>query len=236
MIVAARDGAEPDVTAYGEPMAGWGDESEVLGLPTRFRGVVYSDGVRVDYTFWPEELLGRVAAAPDLPDDLDVGYRVLLDKDGRTEGWKQPTHRAHIPARPTQEELDALVHEFWWATTYVAKALHRGELFFAKYVFEHDVKGVALRRMLEWRVEVDRDWSLRPGAYGRRLERLVPDRVWEELAQTYVGVEPEAGWDALFRTAALFRGVAQDVAGALGLTYPRVCDGVLDYLEAIREL
>jgi aminoglycoside 6-adenylyltransferase len=227
VVVAARPGFVLDVTEYGEPMAGWRD--------TGFHGVVYRDGVRIDYTIRPEEWLAGVSS--ELPADLDVGYRVLLDKDGATAGWPEATFRAHVPHPPTQDELDALVHEFWWDTTYVAKALHRGELFFAKYVFEYDVKGVALRRLLEWRVELDHDWALRPGAYGRGLERLVPPDVWAELAQTYVGVDPEESWTALFRTAALFRRVAKDVAGALGLEYPQASDdGVTAYLEAIRNL
>ena len=235
-VVVATD-ADLDVTQYGEPIAGWSDESVVLGVPTRFRGIVYDDGVRIDYTIWPGELLRRVAAAPELPEDLDVGYRVLLDKDGRTGGWGQPTYRAHIPAPPTQEQFDELVHEFWWDTTYVAKALHRGELFFAKWVFEHDVKGGALRRLLEWRVELEHDWSLRPGAYGRGLERLLPPELWADLAETYVGVEPGESWEALFRTTALFRRVARDVAAALGHEYPqRSDDGVTAYLEAARDL
>jgi aminoglycoside 6-adenylyltransferase len=237
VIVAVRGGAEPDLAHYGEPIAGWGDASEVLGLPTSFRGVVYRDGVRIDYTTWPEELLHRVAVAERLPDDLDVGYRVLLDKDDRTAAWGPPTYEAHIPSPPTQDEYDALVHEFWWGTMYVAKALWRGELFFAKFVFEYDVKGVALRRMLEWRIEIDHGWSLKPGAYGRGLESRLPAELWSELATTYVGVEAEESWAALFRTTTLFRRVAKEVAADLNLAYPQSADdGVTAYLESVRGL
>ena len=225
------------VSAYGPPMTRWGDESELYGLKTYFRGVVYRDGARVDYTIWPEDLLERVTTEERLPDDLDVGYRVLLDKDGRTAQWQPPAYRAHIPAKPTAAEYRALVEEFWWDASYVAKALWRGELFFAKFIFEYDVKGVALRRVLEWRIELDHDWSLKPGAYGRGLERLLPADIWAELATTYVGTEIGANWDALFRTTALFRRVASEVADALGHEYPEdVDDGVTAYLRGIREL
>jgi aminoglycoside 6-adenylyltransferase len=242
VIVAVRDAEQftadaPWTREYGAPMAGWGDESEVLGLPTFFRGVIHSDRARIDYTIWPVELLRRVGTAETLPDNLDVGYSVLLDKDGATTNWPPATYRAHIPTPPTQEKYDALVHEFRWDTTYVAKALWRGELFFAKFVFESEVKGVALRRMLEWRVELDHEWSLKSGAYGRGLERLLPPEVWAELATTYVGVDPDENWDALFRITSLFQRVAVDVAGALGLVYRQQDDdGVTAYLEAIRNL
>src|SRR5881397_3863666 len=75
---------------YGEPMVRWGDQSELDGVTTYFRGVVYADGVKIDYTLWPDELLDRVAERDVLPEDLDVGYRVLLDKEKRTAGWSAP--------------------------------------------------------------------------------------------------------------------------------------------------
>ena len=189
LIVAVRDekdfAARDDwILAYDRPMTRWGDESALLGLRTSFRGAIYRDGARVDYTIWPEELLDRVSAQSELPEALDVGYRVLLDKDRRTAAWQPPTYRAQIPSRPTRAEYEAVAEEFWWDTTYVAKALWRGELFFAKFVLEYDVKSIALRRFLEWRVEIEHDWSLRPGAYGRGLERRLPDDLWSQLEST----------------------------------------------------
>ena len=242
-LIVAVDDAEAFVvddawvSAFGEPLVRWGDQSEVHGMTTYFRGVVYSDGIKVDYTIWPDALLERVAEAEVLPDALDVGYRVLLDKDGRTSGWPAPTYRAHIPAQPTEAEYRALVEEFWWDTTYVAKALWRGEVVFAKFALEYDAKIVAVRRFLEWRIQLDRDWSLRPGAYGRSLERHLPSDIWSELAATYVGTDIEDNWDALFRTTALFRHVATEVGEALGYAYPLdVDEAVTAHIEAVRQL
>ena len=243
VILAVRDpaafaGADAWVSQYGAPAARWGDESELLGLPTSFRGVVYADGVKVDYTIWPEEMLERVSAADALPADLDVGYRVLLDKDGRTAGWLPPIYRAHIPAPPTDAEYRAQVEEFWWSATYVAKALWRGEVVFAKFVLDHDLRLGPLRRVLEWRIELDHEWSLRPGAYGRGLEELLPPELAAGLAATYVGAGVEENWDALFATAALFRRVATEVGAALGHAYPLadVDEVVTAHLEAVRVL
>jgi aminoglycoside 6-adenylyltransferase len=240
VIVAVRD-AERFVAengwagARGGALAVWGDEHLVHGVETYFRGAVYADGVKIDFTVWPGPLLERVASGDELTDDLDVGYRVLLDKDGGTSAWRPPTYRAHIPTRPTQRELDALVEEFWWDTTYVAKALWRGEVVFAKFVLDYDAKLTALRRMLEWRLEVDHGWALRPGAYGRGLERLLPTDVLEALSRTYVGTDVEENWNALFETTALFRRVANEVADALGHRYPtEVDEGVTALLEAVR--
>ena len=222
---------------YDRPMVRWGDQSEMHGLSTYFRGVVYQNHVKIDYSIWPVELLERIAAADSLPDQLDVGYRVLLDKEQRTAGWKQPSYQAHIPNRPTQAEYQALVEEFWWSATYVAKSLWRHELIFARWVLDQDLKLETVRRMLEWCIEIDHHWSLKPGFYGRGLEQLLPANIWSQFATTYGALDVEETWAALDRTAALFRQVASDVGSALGYPYPQqVDDQVSVYLREIREL
>lgn len=242
LIVAVRDpdgfvAREGWVGARGPKLVSWGDEDELLGERTTFRGVVYPDGVRVDFTIWPAVLLEGIADADALPDDLDLGFRVLLDKDGATSRWAAPTHRAHIPEPPTQAEFEAVVDEFWWSTTYVAKALWRGEVVFAKFVLDQDAKLGALRRVLEWRIELDHDWKVLPGVYGRKLERLLPPELLDELHATYVGADIEENWDALFLTTVLFRRVATEVAAALGYRYPiEVDEGVTAQLEAVRAM
>jgi aminoglycoside 6-adenylyltransferase len=222
--------------AYGRPLARWSDESTRYGLPTSFRGVVYDDWVKIDWSLWPAALLQRIAEEP-LHDQLDVGYRVLLDKTGLTERWPEPTYRAHIPSPPSQAELDALAEELWWSASYVAKALWRGEVVFAKFALDVDMKLGVLRRFLEWRIELANDWSVKPGAYGRGLERLLDPETAAELAATYVGSGIEESWDALFATTTLFRRVAAEVAGALGLAYPQELDDrASGYLAAVRAL
>lgn len=129
------------------------------------------------------------------------------------------------------------MHEFWWDTTYVAKTLWRGEIFFAKFMLDYDTKFVALRRFLEWRLAIDHDWTLKPGAYCRGLERSLSDDIWSELASTYVGVEIEENWNALFRLTALFRRVASEVGAALGYPYPTGADDAVSaHLALVRSL
>jgi aminoglycoside 6-adenylyltransferase len=224
-------------SAYGRPLARWGDEHELLGLPFSFLGIVHDDWTKVDYMIWPEKLLERIAADETLPDVLDVGYRVLFDRTGATERWPAPTYRAHIPSPPTQAEYDALAEELWWSASYVAKGLWRGEVVFAKFALDVDMKLGVLRRFLEWRIEIANDWSVKPGAYGRGLERLLDPETAAELAATYVGSGIEENWEALFATTALFRRVAGDVADALALSYPQELDDrASGYLAAVRAL
>ncbi len=94
-----------------------------------------------------------------------------------------------------------------------------------------------MRRMLEWRIEIDHNWSVKPGVYGRGLNQLLPPDTWSQFAGTYVSLDVEETWAALDLAIALFRQVALDVGNALGYPYPQqVDDRVSAYLEAIREM
>jgi aminoglycoside 6-adenylyltransferase len=225
------------VNAFAAPLVRFRDSRSLDGFETHTRLVLYEDGTKVDYTLWPEALLARIVADGRLPDQLDVGYRVLLDKDGVAGRLAPPTYTAHIPPRPSEADYLDLVEEFWWETSYVAKNLWRDELFPAKYSFESVIKFDLLRRLLEWSVELDHDWSLKPGALGRGLKRHLPPDRWSQIEHTFVDADLEANWAALFATAALFREVAATVGDRLGYTYPYDLDErMMQYLARIKNM
>jgi hypothetical protein len=66
---------------------------------------------------------------------------------------------------------------------------------------------------------------------------LLPTWIWEELESTYAGAGTADNWEALFRTMALFRRVATEVADDLGHVYPLDLDRrVTAYVREIRDL
>jgi aminoglycoside 6-adenylyltransferase len=227
IVLALTDVDRFDPAApYATPAARWGDDSEVHGAKAFFRGVVYEDGTKIDWTLWPAHA-PELVARHGLTDNLDVGYHVLLDRDGSTARWAQPTRTAHIPRTPSEADYVALVEEFWWSATYVVKAHARGEHFFARYILDMDLTYGVLRPMLEWLIETDRGWSWKPGAFGRGLERELPPGVAQKL---------EAAHDSLDATIALFRDVAHDVGRALGYAYPQYADdAVTAYIDRLRQ-
>ncbi len=198
--------------------------------------IQYVDGLKIDFTLWPVELMRQIAAAPVLPADLDVGYIVLLDKDGLARGMRAPSCTAYLPTTPTDAAFQIFVQEFFSDAPYVAKCLWRDELLPAKWCLDYDMKHVYLRRLLEWRVEQDRGWSVPAGALGKGLKRRLPPDLWSQLEGTYAGAGIAENWEALYRTMALFRRVAIEVADHLGYTYPFDLDErVTSYVHHIQQ-
>ena len=180
----------------------------------------YVDGLKIDFTLCPLEMLRKIVEAPSLPAELDAGYRILLDKDRLTEEMKKPTYKAYIPAQPTNELYQTMINDFFSDPPYVAKCLLRGELFPAKWCLDYDMKHVYLRPMLEWRMELDHNWSATIGSLSKGLKKKLPAEIWSQLENSYAGADIADNWEALFRTMALFRQVAMEVGKGLGYDYP----------------
>ena len=126
---------------------------------------------------------------------------------------------------------------FFLDTIYVAKYLWREDVIAAKHILDAMLKQEHLLPMLEWRSEMDHDWSIRPGPNGRRLKQWLRSDLYAELESTYTGADIEDNWGALRRTIALFRRVAVEVGEHLGYPYPEDLERrVSAYLQKIKKL
>ena len=226
------------VEAFGDVLVAYWDPihpNPIFGIEQAGNVIQYADGLKIDFTLWPVALLRQIVQAPALPAELDAGYIVLLDKDHLTAGMRAPTYTAYIPTPPDQQTFLRMVEEFFSDAPYVAKCLWRGELLPAKWCLDYDMKYVYLRPVLEWRAECDHNWSAPVGALGKGLKKLLPPALWSQLEQTYVGAGMAENWEALFRTMALFRQAAMEVAAYLGYAYPQELDRrVTAFVEAVK--
>lgn len=214
----------PVLVTYWDPIY----SDPVTGLEVFGNVVQYESGLRIDFTLWPLEQLRQVVANDMLPADLDLGYAVLVDKDGLTTGLRAPGRTAFAPQRPDAAEFARFVEEFYSDAPFVAKCLLRAELLPAKWALDHDMKQVYLRRLLEWQVALQTGWTVQTGSLGRGLRQLLSRELWLSLEAGYAAAGIEDNWRALEATLELFREVGEDVADGLGYAYPialhrRVC-------------
>ena len=104
-------------------------------------------------------------------------------------------------------------------------------------MLDHALKQSLLLKMLEWKIECDRDWHWRPGPLGKGLKKALDPETYNELAATYASGGIGELWEAFFRTTTLFRKTAIKVGERLGYTYLHELDNrVTVYLETVRQL
>lgn len=221
------------LVTYWDPIQPW------PGYDVAYFGNViqYVDGLKIDFTLWPIALFQQIVAAPVLPEGLDDGYTILLDKDHLADGMKPPTYMVYIPAPPSAATYQRMIEEFLSDAPYVAKCLWRDELLPAKWCLDYDMKHVYLRVFLDWRMELDHTWAAKTGNLGKGLKKQLPPAIWSQLESAYAGAGIEENWNALLQTLVVFRRVAIEVGERLGYPYPYALDQrVTAYVEQIRQL
>lgn len=207
------------------------------GLPQSGYITQYENGLKIDFTLWTVERLRSLTASPDLPDEFDAGYRVILDKDDFTARLKPPTYKAYIPKLPTEAEYLTLIETFFLDCIYTAKYLWRDDLVAAKHLLDHFIKQDYLLPMLEWRSEIDHGWSVKPGPFGRHLKQWVRPDLWTALESTYAGANLDDNWAALDTSIDLLRTVAVEVGAHLGYAYPHDLEQrAVTYVRKIKAL
>jgi aminoglycoside 6-adenylyltransferase len=223
------------VANFGNILITLSEKRVLLGIGQPTRLVIYEDGTKVDFTIVSMNVLRQISILPFLPEWLDDGYEVLLDKDGVTKTLRKPAYRAYIPKKPDIEEFKKLVNEFWWEITYFAKNLARNELFPAKYSGDYVIRYKVLLKMLEWYVQINRGWNCQTGLVGKGIMDLLSKDDQDALRRLFTGADIQDNWHVLLNTIAFFRKISLAVAHDLGYEYPRGLDKrVSQYIEKIK--
>ncbi len=102
----------------------------------------------------------------------------------------------------------------------MAKYFWRDDLVAAKHLMEDFMRQEHLLPMLVWHVELEHDWKVKPGLYGRGLKKWLRPDLWAELENTYTGMAMADNWLALYNIIALMRKVAGEVGSQMGYPYP----------------
>ena len=198
--------------------------------------VIYKDAPRIDFTILLTEAIEEDIAQHDGYVN-DTGYQVLLDKDGLTQNAVPPTYSEYWTKQPTESEYREIVYHFWWDIIYVAKYLHRDELFAAKYMLDGSLHHHYLKTVLSWYLGMKNRWQSNPGALGRWFKKQLDPPTWSAIETTFAGADAEENWEAMFQIAEVFGRLASEVGAHLGYVYPIELDrDVTAYLSEIREL
>lgn len=214
---------------FGDIMVRWPFKPRSTGKKNWItRLVLFKDGVRIDFQITDQFEIQL--------DTYDNGYKVLIDKDDIVKGLNEPTFSEYVIKKPSEEEFETLVNEFWWDAYYVPKYLWRDELPFAKYMLDNIIRYSFLHKIIDWYIGMQNNWSVDTGACGKKFKRYLDSKTWSEFEETYVGSDVEENWKAFFKTTDFFRKIAKQVGENLGYEYPTKLDKeVVQFCLKIRE-
>ncbi|OCL26272.1 hypothetical protein U472_09685 [Orenia metallireducens] len=216
---------------FGSIMVRWPFKPRSTGFKTGCwitRLVLFKDGVRIDF-----QITDQLEIESDA---YDNGYEILIDKDGITKGLAEPTYSEYIINKPSKEEYEVLVNEFWWDAYYVPKYLWRDQLPFAKYMLDYTLRYSFLHKIIDWYIGMQNDWSVETGALGKKFKNYLDAETWAEWEETYVGADIEENWIAFFNITTFFRKMAKQIGKKLGYEYPDQVDKeVMKFCREIKE-
>jgi aminoglycoside 6-adenylyltransferase len=210
------------LSSFGSVMVRWPLKPTTTWSPDWItRLVLFEDGVKIDFQI--------TDVATVKPVMREYGFTAIVDKDRLTTNLRKP-RRVFRYRKPSKEEFQTVVNEFFWECTYVAKSLWRDELFFAKFSFDNVLRFRCLQPAIEWYIGMHHRWSVDGKYLGRTFKEFLASGDWRELESTYAGALIEDNWKALFNVIAFFRRIANAVAIELDYRYPAELDRkVSDY-------
>ena len=171
----------------------------------------FMDGNRIDLTLYQRN---------HLPENLDSLSIVLLDKDNNLPALREPDDSDYLVKKPSHDDIESCINEFWWVSTYVAKGLARRQLPYAKEMMEGPVRRM-LKRMMSWNIGAKNNFQVNVGSAGKYFEHFLEDHTWKDYKRTYADGEYPNNWKALFQMCELFITLTREVTSHLNYPGPR---------------
>ena len=198
---------------FGNPIAMIEEDESCFNHKHAMKMLLYEDGVKVDFKLYSKSKFIKETQEKELPEDWDIGYKILIDKDGITKQMLKPTYQISIIKKPSEKEFQNLINDFWWDTTYVAKCLVRDEIFYAKFMSETVIRT----------------------EYGRLFKKYLNQEMWAKTEQTFSGSDIKENWTALFSMTDLVSEIGTELSKKLEYKYPdKLENDIRKYLAGLK--
>ncbi|WP_336961149.1 AadS family aminoglycoside 6-adenylyltransferase [Chryseobacterium contaminans] len=206
---------------FGEPISMVEENDTAFDGKHAMKMVLYRDHVKVDFKLYQVSEFCEEIKEELLPEDWDLGYKVLIDKDGLTKNLKAPTYQSIMIHPPTEKKFKQVLNDFWWDTTYVAKCLKRGDIFYAKFMSENILRSDYLVPLIEWYIASTHDWNnITTNKHGRLFKKYLSSELWSRVEATFSGSDIEGNWTSLFAFADLVHELGVALSEKLNFEYP----------------
>ncbi|MDR6921055.1 AadS family aminoglycoside 6-adenylyltransferase [Chryseobacterium sp. 2987] len=226
------------LSLFGTPISMIEEDDRVFEGKHAMKMVLYRDHVKVDFKLYQKEDFLAEIQQDSLPEDWDVGYKILVDKDDLTKELKPPTYQSVMIHKPKEEDFNKLINDFWWDTTYVAKCLQRGDIFYAKFMTENVIRTDYLVPLIEWHIGESQGWNnITTNKHGRLFPKYLPEDLWNRVESTFSGSNIEDNWISLLAFADLVHELGAALAQKLNFIYPtKLEEDIRNYLAEVKAM
>lgn len=223
---------------FGVPISMIEEDDSVFDGKHAMKMVLYRDHLKVDFKLYQKEDFQKEVQEKSLPEDWDVGYKILVDKDGITKDLKQPSYQSVMIHQPKEEEFSKLMNDFWWDTTYVIKCLQRGDIFYAKFMSENVLRTDYLVPLIEWHIGASKGWNnITTNKHGRLFRKYLSPDLWQKTEATFSGSNIEENWQALNAFMDLVHEIGTALAIQLNFVYPfQLEQDIRKYQDEVRAM
>ncbi len=187
-------------------------------IPTRL--TIFKGGCKVDFSFFSVQFLDELAKR-GLPDEFDMGYSVLVDKDHLASSIPLPTYEGFKEKSPSQHQFHDLNKEFWFEVYHVAKYLAREDLWSVQFRMS-GIHHRLLLKMICWNEAAKHGWDYSTHKNGKNLQKWVCSKTCKALSGVFPRFDVSEGWSALNNMMELFKRISHETARNLG--YPDLPD------------
>ena len=220
---------------FGNPIAMIEEDESCFNGKHAMKMVLYEDGIKADFKLYSKSNFIEETQQKKLPEDWDIGYKILIDKDGIAKQMLKPTYQISIIKKPSEKEFQNLINDFWWDTTYVAKCLVRDEIFYAKFMSETVIRTEYLIPLIEWHIASEHNWNITTNKYGRLFKKYLNQEMWTKTEQTFSGSNIKENWTALFLMTDLVSEIGTELSKKLEYKYPdKLENDILKYLAGLK--
>jgi aminoglycoside 6-adenylyltransferase len=225
------------IDLFGEPISMLEEDETYFDGKHAMKMVLYADHIKVDFKLYQKSEFEKEVQGEVLPDDWDVGYKVLIDKDHLTEHMKSPTYQSVMIKKPTEQKFRQLMNDFWWDTTYVVKCLKREDLFYAQFM-SGEIRTDYLVPLIEWYIATQHNWeNITTNKHGRLFRKYLPAELWLRVEATFSASSIEDNWRALYATADLVHELGTVLAEKLKFEYPQKLENdIRKYIDEIKSM
>ena len=163
-------------------------------------------------------------------------FIALVDKDGLLPAKENRSDEIYWIRRPDPAQFSCLCNDFWWGCNNIAKGMWRRELPYVMDMLNFHLRPL-LRQLLEWKIGMERNFSVSTGKCGKYMNRYLPAEVYDRYLSTYSAARIPELWEATWEMCRLFEETALEVSCGLGLPYNAgEAESSRKFLKRVQEL